>query len=219
MMRTVVAPTVLVALVCYSLSGCATLKLGDDGGGKLTLQSHSEKDLVLKGGFDTGIYCADDKNHLIVVLFDGPVDRPTQVLTIRMFWKPRPGRTPIDHTATNASIHYVIFAGEDREEVGIYSGAGFVYPNSQPGRKTLRAGVWQANLRLADASDGFADLLGQSVLKGRFTAQLDELSVDQVLHRINVHIQQRLGYPRSVRVAPNILHRSDREPIHGRRAS
>ena len=102
--------------------------------------------------------------------------------------------------------------------MGIYSGAGFVYPNSKPGGKRLRAGVWQANLRLADASDGFVDLLGQSLLKGRFTAQLDELNINQVLHRINVHVQQRLGYPRSVR-KPDAIQRSNRGPIHGRRAS
>ena len=196
--RLVAGVGLFLAVMC-SLSGCAGLKLGGQGGGKLAVQGQSQGSAILRSGFESGIYSFHDRNRLVVLLFDGPMENPTQVLTVRMHWRPRAGHTPIDHTATNASIQYIIFAGVNRDEVGIYSGAGFVYPNSEPGRKTLKGGVWHANLRLADCSDGFRDMLGQAVLEGSFTAYRDETSIDHVLHRVNVLIHQRLGYPTLVR--------------------
>jgi hypothetical protein len=196
---TVRAALYLTVIVALFVSGCSALTRSGDGGGKLAIQDESEQGAVLRGGFDSGIYRFHNQNNLVVLLFDGPQDDPTQVVILRMFWWPRAGQTPIDPTATNASVHYIIFAGEQRQEVGIYSGAGFVYPTSRPGGRMLKAGVWHAHLRLVDSSDGFTDRLGQAVLKGKFQARRDELALEPVLHRLNVLIQNQLGYPRLVR--------------------
>ncbi|MCX5658845.1 MAG: hypothetical protein NTW19_03885 [Planctomycetota bacterium] len=168
------------------------------GGGNLSIRSLTERDTTLRGGFTTGIYRYDDRNHFTVVLLDGPIENPTQAVTIRMLWAPMAGRTPIDGTATNATIHYVIFAGAEKAEAGVYSGAGYIYPTSDREAEKLEAGVWQANLRLTDRSPGFEDLLGQAAVKGGLTARRDDAAVEEALRKLNVLIRQKLGYPRLV---------------------
>jgi len=184
---------ILTLLLSLASAGCA-----GDGGGSLAIRSQDDTGGQLQGGFGTGIYSLDDKNNLTAVLFDGPQENPTQAVVIRMFWKPRAGRTPIDSNATNATIHYIIFTGEGNRVTGIYSGAGYVYPNSKTGEDPLAAGVWQASLRLADKSETFQDRLGQAMVKGKFTARRDATAVQQAIRQINVLVRERLGYPRLV---------------------
>ncbi|MEX0776740.1 MAG: hypothetical protein WD042_13640 [Phycisphaeraceae bacterium] len=168
------------------------------GGGNLALSSQFEQGVTLESNFESGTYRFDDRNHVTVVLVDGPMENPRQAVTLRMFWEPRAGRTPIDQDATNATIHYVIFAGEGDREAGVYSGAGFVYPKDKPGGAGLSAGVWQASLIMTDRSEMFDDLLGQAKLKGTFTARRDDLATSQMIDHLNRLITQRLQYPRVV---------------------
>ncbi len=165
---------------------------------KLALKSQSQQGLALEGGFTSSFYAMDDPNHLTVVLLDGSIQEPDQAVTIRVFWQPRAGRTPIDPTATNATIHYTIFTGDHRHEVGIYSGAGFVYPVGQIGDPVFNADVWQATLRLTDRSPGFKDLLGGAILDGHLTARRDDAAVGLALRRLRVLVTERMGYPRWV---------------------
>lgn len=179
--------------------GCAGM--GGEGG-RLAVQSQSSPGTVLSSAFTTGVYGFDDKNNLTVLLFDGPPQNPTQAVAIRMFWRPRAATTPIDRTATNATIQYMVFASTGGanagNEVGIYSGAGYVYPKSELGQPLLTASVWDAALRLSDRSEGFNDLLGKAELKGGFTAVRDDVAKEQLLQRLNVLVRERLGYPRLV---------------------
>ncbi len=184
-------------LCAFLLSGCAGAWLAGEGG-RLRIESQAEPGTSLSGGFDTGLYRYDSPNELTVLLFDGPAESPTQAVSIRMHWRPRAGGTPIDPNATNATIHYIILAGAEGAEAGVYSGAGYVYPRVKPGRKRFVAGLWQANLRLDVATDGFKDLLGQALLKGSFTARRDDLETGQMLRRLNGLLHQKLGYPRLV---------------------
>lgn len=185
----------LIAL-CALIGGCGTKTLTAPGG-KLAVRSQSNEGATLAGGFDSGYYEYDDANNVRVVLFDGPPEQPTQAAVITMFWNPRAGRTPIDPTATNATVQYVIFSGES--EVGIYSGAGFMHPKGKPGGDRLSAAVWQATLRLTDRSENFQDLLGQAILEGNFSARRDDAAISQMVRRLNLIIRERLGYPRLVR--------------------
>ncbi len=186
------------------LVGCSGQGMFDGGprlwgsGGALTIRSQDPAGAKLSGGFERGLYSFDDKNNLTVVLFDGPEENPRQAVTIRLLWTPRAGRTPIDPNATNATIHYVIFTGQDGAEVGVYQGAGYLFPRNKPGSGRLDAGLWDANLRLADRSDRFNDLLGQASIKGGFQAKRDELALNRTVRQLNVMIGQRLGYPRLV---------------------
>jgi hypothetical protein len=196
-----------------ALSSCSELPSESDGfpmpstlakmmggapGGELAVKSQAESGASLEGGFGYGLYRLGNQNSVTVLLFDGPPETATQAMSIRMFWRPRAGRTPIDPTATNATIHYVIFTGKQGERVGIYSGAGFVYPDGALGGDTLRGGVWQATLSLSDHSEGFDDLLGEAILKGRFRAKRDDVALDLALRKLNVRVREALGYPRLV---------------------
>ena len=185
------ARAALLLMLAFAIPACTT-----HSSGNLTLKSQSQPDTVLGGAFTSSYYSLDDKNRLTVLLLDGSIEDPAQVVTLRMFWSPRAGRTPIDSTATNATIHYTIFSKGVGQEVGVYSGAGFVYPLGKVNGDTLTADLWQGTMRLADRSENFTDLLGQAVLDGHLTATRNEVAVSRALRRVESLITDRLGYPR-----------------------
>jgi len=175
--------------------GCGNSWLGRTGG-RLHIQSQAEAGMILRGGFETGLYRFEGPNDVTVLLFDGPPDAPSRAVSIRMLWQPQAGRTPIDPSATNVTVHYVLIS--DSGEVGIYGGAGYLFTHNAPGRKIFIAGLWQAHLSLSDQSDSFDDLLGQAILQGSFTARHDDLATTQALRCLHQMVQQHLGYPRMV---------------------
>src|SRR6185369_17919923 len=184
----------LLALLLFPLTGCNfinSISFAKEGEGALNIRANTESGNRLSGSFSKGSYAFDDRNNLTVLLIDGPADNPTQVVTIRMMWEPRVGKTPIDPNATNATIHYMIFTAGGKE-VGVYSGAGYVYPNNDPGGDVLNAAVWQANLELADRSVGFVDQLGPAIVSGGFTARLDPIATQQSIRRMNQLVTDRL---------------------------
>jgi len=70
--------------------------------------------------------------------------------------------------------------------------------DADPGASRLTASLWQADLLLADRSERFKDLLGQSTLRGTFTAERNGDKVQELLLRLNLRVSERLGYPRLV---------------------
>jgi len=166
-------------------------------GGELNVKSISDKNVTLRGGFESGIYTIADQNTATIILYDGPADNPSQAVTIRMFWNPHAGRTPIDPTATNATIQYVIF-GDGGKEIGIYSGAGYLYPNTTVGSDLFTGSVWQSTLRIADKTDGFDDTIGLARLEGKFTVNRDDINLTTALHALNRQVRDRLGRARVV---------------------
>ena len=190
----------LVLLVIFTalVLGCAgTGGASDDA---LSIQSRSNPEDIAVGGFDRGIYSMDGPSRLTILLTDGPVDAPNRALIVRMFWKPKAAATPLDETATNATVQYIVFnRGTDTPPVGIYSGGGFLYPENDPGGQSLQANLWQATLNLADKSEGFQDTLGSSILRGRFTATRDDEGMADAVRRVNIAVSESLGVPRFVR--------------------
>ncbi|MEM1212716.1 MAG: hypothetical protein AAGI68_10505 [Planctomycetota bacterium] len=157
----------------------------------------------LRGSFDRALYDFDDQNHVTILLLAGPEDAPEQAAVLRMLWRPRAGQTPLAPTATNATIHYLIFADANTEsgllqEVGVYAGAGFLYLEGNPGSARLTGSLWDADLALIDRSDRFNDLLGPSELEGSFTARRDRTRVRTALRELATETSSRLGYPRLV---------------------
>ncbi|MEL7472480.1 MAG: hypothetical protein AAGK04_04115 [Planctomycetota bacterium] len=102
---------------------------------------------------------------------DIPIQDATGVLIhIHLFLNPQPGRTPLDHSAVSATVRlFVLAAGE----VGVYGGGGFIRPRGRPGDYSIAAELDHATLAPTDATPLFADLLGPSVMKARFTALRD----------------------------------------------
>lgn len=171
--------------------------LGGEGG-TLTVRSFDDSDENIRGTFQSGIYTTADANTATMVLFDGPPENPKAALTIRMFWNPHAGRTPIDATATNATLQYILF-DDTGKEIAIYSGAGYFYPNNSLGSDSFTGSLWQSSLRIADKSEGFDDKIGMARIDGKFTVTRDDLAVNPALHQLNVQIRQRLGRTRLVK--------------------
>lgn len=194
-----VAPILLV--LCLTLTGCGSSLWTSQSA--LAIVSQDDTSLRLQGDFNSAYYIFDSTESITVVLIEGPEDNPTQAAAIRMMWQPKAGLTPVNPDATNATIQYIVFANRRTDEgffreVGVYSGAGFLHLGSTPGDARLNASLWQADLLLADRSDRFKDLLGQSTLRGSFTAERDSVKVQQLLKRLNLKVSDRLGYPRLV---------------------
>jgi len=191
-------PLLLIALL---LSGCGSSLWASQSA--LAVVSQEDKSLRLRGDFNAAYYVFDSTESLTIVLIEGPEDEPTQAAAIRLMWNPKAGLTPINPEATNATIQYIVFANRRTDEgyfreVGVYSGAGYVYLDSTPGDARLTASLWQADLLLADRSERFKDLLGQSTLRGSFTAERNSEKVEQLLKGLNLRVSERLGYPRLV---------------------
>lgn len=116
------------------------------------------------------VYLTDLSPEEIATLLDeagGLAQIRGQILHIHMFLEPRPGRTPIEPTAVNATVRYAVLANG---ELGVYAGAGFLLPASSPGAGVFAGDVIQTSLRLNRATDRFRDLLGPSELRASFSA-------------------------------------------------
>ncbi len=191
-------------LVALTLLTLAALGCGGKTGARdadLHILSRANPRDIAVGGFDHGIYSLDGRSAMTVLLTDGPVENPNRALIVRMFWRPKAAATPLDETATNATVQYIVFnrgADTAKGTVGIYSGGGFVYPENDMGSPKLQANLWQATLTLADNSEGFEDTLGASVLRGRFTAQRDDEGIIDAVRRVNIAVSEALGVPRFV---------------------
>lgn len=191
-----------LALFVTFLTGCNSSILTSPSA--LSVVSQDDSSLRLRGDFNTAYYAYDSENAMTIVLIEGPEDQPTQAAAIRLMWAPKAGKTPITDDATNATIQYIVFADQRTSdglfrEVGIYNGAGFLFLDAEPGQSRLSASLWNADLLIADRSDNFRDLLGQSTLKGSFTAERNGEKVAQLLKRLNYRVSDRLGYPRLIR--------------------
>jgi hypothetical protein len=180
-------PIVFVSL----LLGCS--------GGRLTLRSAERPRQAMRGSFNRGVYGFDNKNSLDVLLIEEKAGEPAQAVHLQMHWSPRAGRTPIDENATNAVVHYIVFAGDS---AGVYSGAGFLFPQTEPGTKSLAGEVRNASLRLQDSGESFEDPLGLAIASGSFRATRNDLETQRLLREIRLRLRDKLGYPRLVDAAP-----------------
>ena len=145
-----------------------------------------------------GVYRQDDPDHRTFVLYQGNLDAPERIVTIRTFWQPHAGKTPLDPTATNATIHYVDLRNG---QIGVYSGAGFVLPSTPAtGLGGLRLQVSQSNLRLDDHSEDYPQAPGVTHvnLSGSVNVHRDDIQLLEAVRRAEQLMLQRLNYPRFV---------------------
>jgi len=119
------------------------------------------------------------------------------IIHIDLLWLPAAGKTPMDISATNVSIRYVVVAGG---EVGVYGGAGFALPAGSPGGRSSTLTLWDASMELLDATDGFVDLLSPARLTGRLTAHHDVDRARQIRREASNLVSQALGYNRIVQL-------------------
>ncbi|MCA9291835.1 MAG: hypothetical protein KDA25_11955 [Phycisphaerales bacterium] len=186
------------ALLAISLlGGCSSRAAG-----RLSLQSFGDEPAVLAGRYVVAVYDYDRAGRTTFYLSEVPLDELTdgrpadaQVVHIELLWQPRPGRTPMDDSATNVTIRQVLFAGD---EVGVYGGAGFGRPLDRLGSKRLALAIDDASMRLVERTERFADRLGLATMSGTVTARRDAAKVQRIAHALNQHVTNAIGRTRIV---------------------
>ena len=186
----------LLAVFAVSFAGCGApkspsgKKLGD-----LTIRSLTQQGVSLTGKFKTGYYAYHDDNRITLILLDGDEQAPSQLLVARMLWLPRGSKTPVNRNATNATFKYIIYAGADRNIVGVYGGGGYLYPKQKPGKDHLNCAIWHGSMALQHLSKGFADRLGRVQIDGKFKVIRDDQKVASMLKQLESELAKKLGYP------------------------
>ena len=134
----------------------------------------------LRPRFTVAAYVAEDGNTADVFLTDltrAELDSTAPINTIsghlarvHMFLRPRAGNTPIEDTATNATVELLVLSGG---AIGVYEGAGFLQPGSKPGGARFGGSMDGATVRLVASNARFTDPIGPAELDVSFTAPLD----------------------------------------------
>ncbi len=112
----------------------------------------------------------DGTYHFILKSRTGGNTGITQMMVIRVFWKPVPGITPILSTAINATFEYIVITPSG---TGRYSGAGFIRLHNGKHAAIMHATMVDGDLRLTASSGYFQNALGPSRIRGDFTADRD----------------------------------------------
>ena len=177
------------------MSACNALRGGGGSGGSSRVISDTTGS-VYSTKLGTRVYSYHDDNTADIYLTDLSDAQLTAffqknadwsqisgtLVHIHLFLDPKPGKTPIEPTAANASIRYAIISSG---QVGIYDGAGFMLPGQKPGNNSISGSFAAAPLRLSRATEGFSDPLTPARLDMSFDAKLDELAAPELQARID----------------------------------
>jgi hypothetical protein len=93
------------------------------------------------------------------------------IVRVTLFLPPRPGKTPIESTASTATVQAAVLA---RGEVGIYGGGGFLLPSGRVGDRTFGGTIRDGSVRLLHATPGFVDRLGAARFQAGISAPEDQ---------------------------------------------
>ncbi len=182
-------------LMSMTLPGCLSST------SSATVRSLGNDPVELIGTFQTGVYANDElgTSFIITDLTAGELasgDFQTgQVVHIELLWLPKSGSTPMDRSATNASIRYLIFS---EGQLGVYGGAGFIRPSGRVGKQRLSLDVRQATLTLLDSTPQFVDLLSPAEMVGKLTASLDPRQTRRLYFNLSQRVTDVLGRTRFV---------------------
>jgi len=183
-------------------AGCASGRQS----GNLRAESLGADPVFLDRDFTTSVYAKLNSTETSFFLTDVPIVDLLAgnismgiVVHLDLLWVPSAGATPMDSSATNVSIRYIVFAVG---EVGIYGGAGFAMPHGTIGEGTVSLSLRDASLTLLDSTDGFVDLLSPARLTGKLTANLDRNQSQRMAWAVNQIVTNALGYTRLVGSTP-----------------
>lgn len=186
---TSVAARWILATIALLLAGCG-------GGTSMRLESLDQKPVLLQLALRDGVYVVHP-SETSVVLSDLPWEelakgRPEvgQVLHAQLLWVPKPGYTPVDSTATNVTLRWIVFSGG---EVGVYGGAGFCWPSGRIGKDALSVRVEASTLSLIASTKGFVDLASPAAISGRFVAAYDPEQALRARQQVSQLVTDALG--------------------------
>lgn len=190
---------VLAIFISIAVAGCTW---SGGSAGAIRAQSLGDEPVVLEGNFKNVVFAYDPSVEPSFILSDAPLNQMTtgdataaQVLHVQLLWDPVAGRTPMEASATNASIRYLVIANG---EVGLYSGAGFAIYRGSLQSKRITITLRDATLQLQDATPGFNDLLSPAQLTGTFTAVRDDDKARQMHRAASQIVTNALGKTRLV---------------------
>lgn len=118
------------------------------------------------------IYLSDLSPEQLAAPWDDAVRPVGQIIHIRMFIRPQPGRTPIEPDALNATIRHTIMAPDGA--VGVYAGGGFLLPTTRADSGEFTGTIAAGTLRLEAATPNFMDALGPSSFRASFRVRRDD---------------------------------------------
>jgi hypothetical protein len=114
-----------------------------------------------------------------VVLVNSQDQAISQIMHLRLLWKPMSGTKTDQPSTTNAIIDWYIFDGTSTLR---YKGAGLVLAD-QSG-KEMWVSVKNATLKLATRRGDLSDPIGPATLTGAFDAKIDAAKVDSIIGQI-----------------------------------
>ena len=125
------------------------------------------------------------------------------VLHAQLLWVPKPGTTPIDPTATNVTLRWIVFAGG---EVGVYGGAGFCWPDGEIGEDPVTLDIEASTLSLIASTPDFVDQASPASISGRFRAPYRPAAALEMRQRVSRLVTEAVGRAYWVDAAPSRRH-------------
>ncbi|MDZ4830782.1 MAG: hypothetical protein SGJ09_11370 [Phycisphaerae bacterium] len=146
-------------------------------GGALHIEGLGERPAAIDSLLPFGTYATTESDQSMIVsdvpleaLLKGGV-REGQFLHAQLLWEPKPGATPVDPSATNVTLRYVVVSNG---KLGLYGGAGFAWPRGTPGEDPLTLVVQGSSLSLLASTEGFIDPLTPAQLTGTISTPPNE---------------------------------------------
>ncbi len=106
-----------------------------------------------------------------------------QYLHVHIYWKPHPGKTHANATATNALLRYVVATADG---VATYAGTGFAFPKKKKLGNELQIEIESARLHLASQTGDLPDFLGQTTVAGTLSAMHDSGRATQLVREMEL---------------------------------
>lgn len=116
----------------------------------------------------------------------GPHGAIEQLLHVRMFFTPRPGKTAADPTMIDAHLRYLIVTAGG---TALYGGTGFVTVDTPKRDQPMRVHVESSQLKLLHTTGDPPPDLGELRIRGKLRAQSDPTAAVDLLREID----QRAG--------------------------
>jgi hypothetical protein len=194
---------VAIVLPGIAVGGCSswwTSTFAGEGA-EVRIESLGATPVALDGILPFGAYVASDADHSMYVseipldeLLRGGVQNG-QFLHAQLLWIPLPGRTPVDATAMNVTLRYIVVS---EGKVGVYGGGGFAWPSGTPGEGDLTLSIEGSSLSLLAKSEGFTDLLTPARLTGTVSATLNPAETRRFRRGVSQVVTDGLGVSRWV---------------------
>lgn len=121
------------------------------------------------------------------------------VLHAQILWGPKPGYTPVDPTATNVTLRWIVFSGG---EVGVYGGAGFCWPRGKLGKGDYTISIEASTLSLIASTPGFVDLASPASITGTFSATFEPERAIRLRQAVSQLVTDAIGRPYWVDASP-----------------